>query len=88
MFEGVGVALVTLFDERGELDPPPPGPRRPPGRPRVKAVIVAGTTGEAATLDADERSDVLLAVRHAVRDRVPVIAGGGAPGAPGPPVRP
>ena len=43
---------------------------------------MAGTTGEAATLDADERSDLLLAVRSAVDGRVPVIAGTGAPSDP------
>ena len=42
---------------------------------------MAGTTGEAATLDAEERSDLLIAVRSAVDGRVPVLAGTGAPSA-------
>src|SRR5204863_5316239 len=36
---------------------------------------------EAATLDAEERSDLLIAVRSAVDGRVPVLAGTGAPSA-------
>ena len=43
--------------------------------------MVAGTTGEAAALDPDERSDLLIAVRNAVDGRVPVLAGTGAPSA-------
>jgi 4-hydroxy-tetrahydrodipicolinate synthase len=41
-------------------------------------VVVAGTTGEAAALDDEERSDLFIAVRSAVDGRVPVLAGTGA----------
>ncbi len=78
IFEGVGVALLTLDDE-GEIDAPATADHA--ARlvdAGVRAVIVAGTTGEAATLDAEERSDLILAVRYAVDGRVPVIAGTGA----------
>ncbi|MFL6206961.1 MAG: dihydrodipicolinate synthase family protein [Acidimicrobiales bacterium] len=81
-FTGVGVALVTLFDEEGEIDAPATADHA--ARlvdAGVDAVIVAGTTGEAAALDAEERSDLLIAVRSAVDGRVPVIAGTGAPSA-------
>lgn len=49
----------------------------------VRAVVVAGTTGEAAFLDPDERSKLLAAVRGAVsvRSGVAAIAGTGAPSA-------
>ena len=49
----------------------------------VKAVVVGGTTGEAAALDPDERSELLAAVRKAVPQGsgVPVIAGAGSPSA-------
>jgi 4-hydroxy-tetrahydrodipicolinate synthase len=80
VFGGVGVALVTLFDEEGELDAPATADHA--GRlveAGVDAVVVAGTTGEAATLDSDERVDLVIAVRNAVDGRVPVIAGTGAP---------
>lgn len=79
VFSGVGVALVTLFDDEGEIDAPATGDHA--ARlvdAGVSAVIVAGSTGEAATLDDDERSDLLLAVRSAVDGRVPVLAGTGA----------
>lgn len=81
-FTGIGVALVTLFDEEGEIDAPATADhaaRLVEGG--VQAILVAGTTGEAATLDADERSDLLIAVRYAVDGRVPVLAGTGAPSA-------
>jgi 4-hydroxy-tetrahydrodipicolinate synthase len=82
IFEGVGVALVTLFDDEGEIDAPATADHA--ARlvdAGVRAVLVAGTTGEAATLDAEERSDLLLAVRNAVDGQVPVIAGTGGPSA-------
>jgi 4-hydroxy-tetrahydrodipicolinate synthase len=81
-FTGVGVALVTLFDGEGEIDAPATADHA--ARlvdAGIEAVVVAGTTGEAATLDDDERSDLLIAVRSAVDGRVPVIAGTGAPSA-------
>jgi 4-hydroxy-tetrahydrodipicolinate synthase len=81
-FIGVGVALVTLFDEEGEIDAPATADHA--ARlvdAGVGAVVVAGTTGEAAALDDEERSDLLIAVRSAVDRRVPVIAGTGAPSA-------
>jgi 4-hydroxy-tetrahydrodipicolinate synthase len=80
-FTGVGVALVTLFDADGRLD------ARATAHLAaalvdlgVHAVVVAGSTGEAAALDEEERSELLGAVRAAVR-AVPVIAGTGAPSA-------
>lgn len=79
MFEGVGVALVTLFDDEGELDAPATADHAARlVEAGVQAVIVAGSTGEASTLDNDERVDLVLAVRNAVDGRVPVIAGTGA----------
>ncbi|HEX4866283.1 MAG TPA: dihydrodipicolinate synthase family protein [Acidimicrobiales bacterium] len=79
LFTGVGVALVTLFDEGGEIDAPATADHA--ARlvdAGVAAVLVAGSTGEAAALDADERSDLLIAVASAVDGRVPVLAGTGA----------
>jgi 4-hydroxy-tetrahydrodipicolinate synthase len=78
-FTGVGVALVTLFDDEGEIDAPATADHA--ARlvdAGIEAVVVAGTTGEAATLDDEERSDLLIAVRSAIDGRVPVIAGTGA----------
>ncbi len=79
MFEGIGVALVTLFDAEGEIDAPATADHAAALVERgVDAVLVAGSTGEAAALAPDERTDLLLAVRHAVDGRVPVLAGTGA----------
>ncbi len=79
VFAGVGAALVTLFDPEGEIDAPATADHAARlVEQGVKAIVVAGTTGEAATLDTDERSDLLLAVRHKVDGRVPVLAGTGS----------
>jgi 4-hydroxy-tetrahydrodipicolinate synthase len=81
-FEGVGVALVTLFDAGGGLDEAATAAHA--ARlvdDGVRSVVVAGSTGEAAALDADERGRLLRAVRDAVGDRTPVLAGTGAPSA-------
>ena len=81
VFTGVGVALATMFDDHGELDAAATAAH---GARLVElgvaAVVVGGTTGEAAALDVDERERLLAAVRSAV-DGVPVIAGTGAPSA-------
>jgi 4-hydroxy-tetrahydrodipicolinate synthase len=81
-FTGIGVALLTLFDRDGGLDAPATAAHA--ARlvdAGVAGVVVAGSTGEAAALDPDERSALLAAVRGAVGDRVPVLAGTGAPSA-------
>jgi dihydrodipicolinate synthase/N-acetylneuraminate lyase len=79
-FTGVGVALATLFDEDGELDVAATAEHAARlvdlG---VRAVVVSGSTGEAAALSAEERVLVLGEVRAAVPDTVPVLAGTGAP---------
>jgi 4-hydroxy-tetrahydrodipicolinate synthase len=82
VFTGVGVALVTLFDERGDLDAAATaGLAAQLVELGVRAVVVAGTTGEAATLEPDERVALLDAVRSELHSSVPVIAGTGAPSA-------
>jgi 4-hydroxy-tetrahydrodipicolinate synthase len=81
-FTGIGVALVTLFDRAGELDAAATAEHAlrlvDAG---VRGVVVAGSTGEASSLDAEERSRLLAAVREAVDGRAPVLAGTGAPSA-------
>lgn len=79
-FTGIGVALVTLFGAHGCLDAPATAEHAARLVDEgVQGVVIAGSTGEAATLDADERTALLAAVRDAVGSRVPVIAGTGAP---------
>ena len=78
-FTGVGVALVTLFDAAGEVDAGATARHAAHLVERgARAVLVAGSTGEAAALDADERSRLVVAVRDAVDGRAAVIAGTGA----------
>lgn len=78
VFEGAGVAIVTPFDQDGicfeEL-----------GRlidfnidNGTDAIIITGTTGEAATMsDEEHKAAIKFAVEH-VKGRVPVIAGTGS----------
>ena len=80
LFSGVGVALVTLFDDHGALQAKATGDLAA----RLvdlglTAILVAGTTGEASTLTPEERDELVGAVRAALPAVVPVIAGTGAP---------
>jgi 4-hydroxy-tetrahydrodipicolinate synthase len=82
LFSGVGVALATLFDEGGEVDAKGTAAHAATlADLGVRAVVVAGSTGEAAALTAGERITLLTEVRRAVPAGVPVIAGTGAPSA-------
>jgi 4-hydroxy-tetrahydrodipicolinate synthase len=80
VFTGVGVALVTLFDDDGGVDAPGTAALAAElvglG---VRGVVVCGTTGEAAALSPGERTRLIGAVRGAVDPHTPVIAGTGAP---------
>jgi 4-hydroxy-tetrahydrodipicolinate synthase len=79
LFTGVGVALATLFSADGDLQAPATADLAAQlvdlG---VRALLVNGTTGEAATLTPEERDEVVRAVRAAAPASVPVIAGTGA----------
>ncbi len=85
LFRGVGVALVTLFTDDGEVDISATAGLA--GRlvdVGVTAVVVAGSTGEASALEPAERAELVEAVRKEVGNAssiVPVIAGTGAPSA-------
>jgi 4-hydroxy-tetrahydrodipicolinate synthase len=82
LFTGVGVALATQFDEAGELDAKASADHAATlVELGVRAVVVAGSTGEAAALTAEERVALATEVRRAVPSGVPVIAGTGAPSA-------
>lgn len=78
LFRGVGVALITLFDEEGrpqieatvehaatlvDLD--------------VKAVVLSGTTGEPWFLSESDRVALIAGCREALPPDVPVVAGTG-----------
>jgi len=78
VFRGVGVALATLFDVdlAVDLDATRDHAVRLVDA-GIQAVIVAGSTGEASTLDREERRALVSVVKEAVG--VPVVAGTGAP---------
>lgn len=76
--KGVGVALVTPFNEQKEVNFAEfekvvnyviEG--------GVDYVVVLGTTGESVTLNKKEKQDLITACVHAANKRVPVIAGFG-----------
>jgi 4-hydroxy-tetrahydrodipicolinate synthase len=78
LFTGVGVALVTLFRPDGsvDLEATTTHASRLVGS-GVQALVVAGSTGEAAALDREERRELIAAIRE-VATSVPVLAGTGA----------
>ena len=82
LFTGVGVALATLFDDAGEVDAKATAAHAATlVELGIRAVMVAGSTGEAAALTAAERVALVSETRRAVPAGVPVVAGTGAPSA-------
>lgn len=79
MFKGSGVALITPFNEKGEVN-----------YQKLEelvdfhcenntdALIVLGTTGEASTLTDDEKIAVVKCVVEKNRGRLPIIVGAGS----------
>jgi 4-hydroxy-tetrahydrodipicolinate synthase len=78
LFEGVGVALVTLFDDAGGLLAEQTAEHAARLAERgVQAIVLAGTTGEPWALTAQERVELVRACRAALPDDVPVVVGSG-----------
>jgi 4-hydroxy-tetrahydrodipicolinate synthase len=79
IFNGVGVALVTIFDSTGAVDAGATAELASRlVELGVKSVLVAGSNGEAASLEPDERALLVGAVRAALPPQVVVLAGSGA----------
>jgi 4-hydroxy-tetrahydrodipicolinate synthase len=75
-FTGVGVALLTFFDDEGTVDVSATvAHARRVVDAGVRAVLVAGTTGEAETLEDAEREELIAATRDALPAEITVIAG-------------
>lgn len=80
MLKGSIVALVTPMTGAGDIDYPALG-----GlldfhlQSGTDAVVIAGTTGESATLDSDEYRQLLAFAVDRVGGRMPVLAGTGGP---------
>jgi 4-hydroxy-tetrahydrodipicolinate synthase len=82
VLQGVGVALVTLFDDDLHVDGAATGDLAARVvAAGVRGVLVAGSTGEAPALERGERAALVREVRAAVPADVPVLAGTGAPSA-------
>jgi 4-hydroxy-tetrahydrodipicolinate synthase len=78
-FAGVGVALITLFDEHGAVLVEATAEHAARlAELGMRFVLVCGSTGEAAWLSSDERVALVGAVRGAVPSSVAVLAGTGA----------
>ncbi|MEX2472118.1 MAG: 4-hydroxy-tetrahydrodipicolinate synthase [Gemmatimonadota bacterium] len=78
-FGGVGVALVTPFEADGSLDLDAyeqHAERMIAGG--VDYLVPCGTTGESATMTADEQAEVIRAAVSVADGRVKVLAGAGA----------
>lgn len=79
MFKGSMVALVTPMHADGAIDKTALGKlidmHLAAG---TDAIVVAGTTGEACTLEPEEQFDLLTVVLKQVNQKIPVIAGTGS----------
>src|SRR5262249_61733766 len=74
LFRGMGVALLTMFGDDGAVDPGATGELAAGLVERgMRARLVAGTTGEAATLADAERCALIEAGRGASPPRVPLL---------------
>lgn len=79
IFTGSGVALVTPFDEKNEINFEKLRELLEYHiAERTDAVIVTGTTGESATMSDEEKLAVIKFSVDVVRGRIPVIAGTGS----------
>ena len=78
IFKGAGVAIVTPFTEEGINFPELGRMIDDQIKNGTDAIVIAGTTGEAATMDdAEHKEAIKFAVEH-TKKRVPVIAGTGS----------
>lgn len=77
LFQGLGVALVTPFDESG-INYRAAENLLDYILPYADAVLPLGTTGEASILTAKEREDYLRFVVKKVNGKIPVIVGVGS----------
>src|SRR5687767_13684745 len=76
-FEGSGVALVTPFDAGGVNDAVLRDLVQFQLREGTDALVICGSTGEAATMSPEEQRTAITIAVDASAGRVPVIAGCG-----------
>ncbi|MGA9292820.1 MAG: 4-hydroxy-tetrahydrodipicolinate synthase [Ignavibacteriaceae bacterium] len=78
MFQGTGTAMITPFDEDMNVDYQSLKKfTRFQVDEGINALIVLGTTGEAPTINEDERNKIIETVVNEVNGKIPVIAGTG-----------
>ncbi|HLB42633.1 MAG TPA: 4-hydroxy-tetrahydrodipicolinate synthase [Gammaproteobacteria bacterium] len=78
MFNGSMVALITPMQDDGIIDKQALHDLVEWHiQAKTEAIIVAGTTGESATLEHDEQRELITLVVQQVANRIPVIAGTG-----------
>jgi 4-hydroxy-tetrahydrodipicolinate synthase len=78
MFQGAGTAMITPFNDDMEVDYESLKRfTRFQVDEGINALIVLGTTGEAPTINADERSKIIEIVVNEANGKVPVIVGTG-----------
>ena len=77
IFEGVGTALITPFNEDGVDFDSLERIVNDQITSGINALIVCGTTGEPATMTDEEKVEVIKCVVETANHRVPVIAGAG-----------
>ncbi len=78
IFEGAGVAIVTPFTDNGIDFPKLEKLIEFHIANKTDAIIICGSTGEAATMDDDEHIAAIKCAVDTVAGRVPVIAGTGS----------
>jgi len=79
MFTGSMVAIITPMNQDGSIDKAALEDLVEWHiQSKTAAIIAAGTTGESATLDADEQFEVIKTIVNKAAKRVPVIAGTGS----------
>jgi 4-hydroxy-tetrahydrodipicolinate synthase len=75
-FTGTGVAIVTPFTTKGEVDFPALTKLvEHIIKGRVEYIVVLGTTGETATLSKDEKKLVIAHIIKATNKRIPLVMG-------------
>ncbi len=78
MFQGAGTAMITPFDEDMNVDYQSLKKfTRFQVDEGINALIVLGTTGEAPTINEDERNKIIETVVNEVNGKIPVIVGTG-----------
>ncbi|MDI9509572.1 MAG: 4-hydroxy-tetrahydrodipicolinate synthase [Bacillota bacterium] len=79
LFKGAGVAIVTPFNEKNEVDYDKLGELIEfQISNKTDSIIICGTTGEASTLTHEEHLECIKYTVKKVNKRVPVIAGTGS----------